>query len=124
MKVCPTYVGVSTICFYNSYADAAQRGVIRAIKAGCRAPCLFFNVKKKFPQGALVAILGGLRALYVPLEMREANPKRAQKVEKMGIFASDESVTKNMDLIQALEMGRIVSRDIGGSDPERMAAPR
>ncbi len=25
---------------------------------------------------------------------------------------------------RALEAGRIVSRDIGGSDPERMAAPR
>ena len=25
---------------------------------------------------------------------------------------------------QAMETGRIVARDIGGSDPERMAAPR
>jgi len=29
-----------------------------------------------------------------------------------------------MDLAKALEAGKVVSRDIGGSDPERMAAPR
>ncbi|TRY61008.1 hypothetical protein TCAL_04410 [Tigriopus californicus] len=108
----------------RSYAEAAQKGVGRAIKAGCRAPCLFFNVRPKFPQAVLVTILGGLRALYVPLEMLEANPKRAQKAEKMGIFSKDQTMAKDLKLAQALEAGRIVSRDIGGSDPERMAAPR
>ena len=35
-----------------------------------------------------------------------------------------EAFGPKLDLIRALESGRIVSRDLGGSDPERMAPPR
>lgn len=37
---------------------------------------------------------------------------------------SDENVHKLIETVNAMELGRIVTRDIGGSDPERMAAPR
>jgi leucyl aminopeptidase len=50
-------------------------------------------------------------------------PSKATKVKSIGFFDSGKSAEK-LKLAQALEMGRIVSRDIGGSDPERMAAPR
>ena len=60
--------------------------------------------------------------MYVPLEMREAKPEKAKKLDKIGIIG-DLSDDK-MKTLRALEEGRIVCRDIGGSDPERMAAPR
>ena len=68
-------------------------------------------------------MLGALEALYVPLEVREALPEKAVKASKLGIFGPS-SLLMTAHLAQALEAGRIVSRDIGGSDPERMAAPR
>merc|ERR1719273_576284 len=39
----------------------------------------------------------------------------------VGVFGLEQS---ELDLALALEAGRIVSRDVGGSDPERMAAAR
>ena len=47
-------------------------------------------------------------------------PSRAKKVDKVGVFGA----TADFQLAATLETGRAVSRDIGGSDPERMAAPR
>ena len=60
----------------------------------------------------------------MPIETREAKPEKAIKVDKIGVFGSQDKVGEKVNLVQALEAGRIVSRDIGGSDPERMAAPR
>ena len=72
----------------------------------------------------MVSVLGALEALYVPLEVREQVPEKASKVELLGIFGQGDNINEKLDLAKALEAGRIVSRDIGGSDPERMAAPR
>lgn len=60
----------------------------------------------------------------MPLEVREQVPDRKQKVQKLGVFGEVSKVGDKLDLAKALEAGRVVSRDIGGSDPERMAAPR
>ena len=47
------------------------------------------------------------------------------KVEKLGVWIEDEEVAKKtIEVVNAIELGRIVTRDIGGSDPERMAAPK
>ena len=80
---------------------------------------LFFNTTK-FPEADFVTIIGALEALYVPLEMREDVPEKASKISKLGIFGN----YPKLDIAKAVEIGRIVSRDIGGSDPERMAAPK
>ena len=56
------------------------------------------------------------------MEVREALPDKLHKAEMLGVdCSSTESVHK---LAVALERGRIAARDIGGSDPERMAPPR
>ena len=65
-----------------------------------------------------------MEAIYVPLEVRDQVPEKAVKVSKMGILGDSSKLGSQIDLAKALEAGRIVSRDIGGSDPERMAAPR
>ncbi len=58
------------------------------------------------------------------MEVREGVPDRALAADKIGVYGDAKMIESKLDLAKALEMGRIVSRDIGGSDPERMAAPR
>ena len=88
----------------------------------------FFRGDTKFREADIVTVLGAMQVLYVPLEMREQVPTKAIKASKLGIFEESargvEAFGPKLDLIRALESGRIVSRDIGGSDPERMAPPR
>ncbi|MDK2413560.1 hypothetical protein QHH03_31195, partial [Aphanizomenon sp. 202] len=67
-----------------------------------------------------MTLLGALHALYVPLEIREDVPEKITKVQTLGFLGPD----KIVQLALALESGRSVARDVGGSDPERMAPPR
>jgi len=104
----------------RSYENAAHAGIKKALKSGSKAPLLYVK-DSRFPNAQLVAILGALKALYVPLEMREDVPDKKAKAKHLGVFGVPQN---HLDLAHALEAGRIVSRDIGGSDPERMAAAR
>merc|ERR1712013_231538 len=95
----------------------------KAVAAGAKHPLL--AVKGCLPgktdeDAQLSALLGALAAVYVPLEMREGVKERAVKIAGLG-WAGDRKV---MEEARAIEAGRVVARDIGGSDPERMAAPR
>ena len=117
-------IDLLTILFsFFSYANAAKAGIKKAVATGSKSPLMLYNVTQ-FQHGGIVTILGALEALYVPLEMREQVPEKARKVTKLGIFGDPQKSGENVDMVKALEAGRIVSRDIGGSDPERMAAPR
>lgn len=104
------------------FQDAANKGVKRALSAGCKAPLLVVLGHKQFTLTARVTALGAFHALYTPIEVREAKPDKASKVEKLGLFIESDSENE-VTILSALESGRIVYRDIGGSDPERMAAP-
>ena len=103
------------------FEEAAEKGVSRAIEAGAKKPLLCFqNPKEKvFPNAGIVSLLGALKAAYVPIEVREEVPDRSKNVDAIGIFGDID-----IEKAQALEAGRVAARDIGGSDPERMAAPR
>ncbi|KAM9476161.1 putative aminopeptidase W07G4.4 [Clarias gariepinus] len=106
------------------FSDAAEKGIKRAMKAGMQRPLLVCPPHSAHKKNTLVALLGALHALYLPLELREVK-KSPHKVTVLGVWVKDkaqgEDITK---LATALESGRVVYRDIGGSDPERMAAPR
>jgi len=107
------------------FSDAAEKGIKRCLQAGSKAPLLVRAPDKTFENADLVTILGALQALYVPIEVRERDKSNIHKVNKLGIWGTNgEDVKKLLVIAQALESGRIVCRDIGGSDPERMAAPR
>ena len=108
---------------FRNFAVAAKAGVKKALDTGSKSPLLFFNAVK-YPHADIVAILGAMEAIYVPLEVRDQVPEKAVKVSKLGILGDSSKFASQIDLAKALEAGRIVSRDIGGSDPERMAAPR
>uniref|UniRef100_A0A182P702 Cytosol aminopeptidase domain-containing protein n=1 Tax=Anopheles epiroticus TaxID=199890 RepID=A0A182P702_9DIPT len=109
------------------YAEAAGRAMQRALKAGAKYPVLILPAStERFPHAPLVALLGALHELYVPLQLREDVPAKRHRYAKIGML-HPESPQKGLDLlaqVQALEAGRFVARDIGGGDPERMAPPR
>lgn len=46
-------------------------------------------------------------------------PKKFPKATRLGMFEASQSI---LNTAMAIEEGRWVARDIGGSDPERMAA--
>jgi leucyl aminopeptidase len=110
---------------FFSFAEAAEKGVSRAVAAGSKKPLLVVHNGQEnvFPEGQIVSVLGALEAAYVPLEVREEVKEKAKNVEAIGVFGKDK-VKGTIEKAKALEAGRVVSRDIGGSDPERMAAPR
>jgi len=109
------------------YQDAAEKGIKRALAAGCKSPVLVSLGHSlqhhQYQLAARVAVLGALHAAYVPIEVREARKEKASKVDKLGLLLSAPPPNE-LQILTALESGRIVCRDIGGSDPERMAAPR
>ena len=68
-----------------------------------------------FENSTLVCILGALRALYVPLEMREGVPEKAMKLHTLGLFMGKENnLPEILQLAKAIEGGKNVCRDIGG----------
>uniref|UniRef100_A0A8C7I653 Zgc:152830 n=1 Tax=Oncorhynchus kisutch TaxID=8019 RepID=A0A8C7I653_ONCKI len=108
------------------FSDAAVNGIKRAMKAGMQRPLLVCPRHSSYDKSIMVAALGALHALYMPLEVREVSVKPSQyKVCVLGLWVDQEAEGKELvDLVSALESGRLACRDIGGSDPERMAAPR
>ncbi|XP_068166693.1 putative aminopeptidase W07G4.4 [Antennarius striatus] len=108
------------------FSDAAVKGIKRALKAGIKRPLLVCPPHKDYKNSALVAALGALQSLYKPLEVREGNKKLSNyKVCVLGLWAKEEAEGQRLvELADALESGRLACRDIGGSDPERMAAPQ
>ncbi|KAB5567819.1 hypothetical protein PHYPO_G00237220 [Pangasianodon hypophthalmus] len=90
------------------FSDAAEKGIKRALKAGMQRPLLVCPPHSAYQKNTLAAVLGALHALYLPLELRDVKPS-PHKVAVLGVWVKDKTE---------------VYRDIGGSDPERMAAPR
>lgn len=60
------------------------------------------------------------------MELREARKTDGLfKIEKLGYWNDNEvEARKTLEIVNAIELGRVVTRDIGGSDPERMSAPK
>lgn len=58
------------------------------------------------------------------MELREAHKTSDLiKLERLGFWHADKDEAERLiNVLNAVEIGRIVTRDIGGSDPERMAA--
>ncbi|XP_039267964.1 putative aminopeptidase W07G4.4 [Styela clava] len=104
------------------FSDAAEKGIKRAIKAGCKSLVVVTTNNEPYPQARIVTALGALQALYVPIEIRDDCPDRVTKMNKVGLWNMDKSLLLD-EALKALESGRLVCRDIGGSDPEKMAAP-
>ncbi|XP_044734564.1 putative aminopeptidase W07G4.4 [Chrysoperla carnea] len=106
------------------FKDTAYKAIKRALSAGVTKPIIVVDKYEPFKNCELVTLLGALEALYVPLEVREDVPSKAKKVDALGVYSSNPSIDEIITLAKNLESGLIVARDIGGSDPERMAPPK
>ena len=103
-----------------------------ALKVGCKKPILVNVVRKDFFELAdHVCLLAALETLYNPLEVREtkiaprSNLTNLIKVEKLGYWQPDFESAKAarlIEIVKAVDIGRIVCKDIGAADPERMSA--
>ena len=62
-------------------------------------------------------------AAHRPLEVREQRNLGLLKIEELGIWDENKEAGEALvKQVNAIELGRIMTRDIGGSDPERMSA--
>ncbi|KAF8794558.1 DnaJ subfamily A member 1 like protein [Argiope bruennichi] len=113
------------------FADAAEKGIKRILKAGGKRPILAILYQnpndaayEKYQQFDIAfcweSMLEAVMWHLVPLEIREDVPDKAAKIEALG-YTSMGSLQS--PVLSGIELGRIMCRDIGGSDPERMAAP-
>lgn len=109
-------------------AEAARAGIERARAAGAKAPLLLFG---KLPSDPILAhavpvgALGALAGLWEPLEAREALGAEVEPVERLGLASLDGAVSAEVARwVEAVEGGRRVTRDLAGTNPERMAPPR
>ncbi|XP_037972067.2 putative aminopeptidase W07G4.4 [Plutella xylostella] len=101
--------------------EAAKKGMKRALDAGVRKPLMVVQQTDHFPDGQLVAILGALEVLYTPLHAKIAGKNKADFIG----FHAEEKLEEHFERIVrnaiALELSRIVTRDISAGDPEEMS---
>ncbi|CAF1027139.1 unnamed protein product [Adineta ricciae] len=109
------------------FADAAAAGMKKALALGAKCPLIASFGSKLYQQAHLVTLLSALETTYVPLQVREDKPAKKTKVDRLGVYIPQTLSDCNDKLVsyaRAIELGRVVGRDIGGADPERMAPPR
>lgn len=108
------------------FFDAAAKGVARAREAGAINPVLVVEgipAEVDFEHATEVAYLGACQSLWQPLEARESlDEASVESVESITILDLNEKV--DVAYLSALEAGRRLARDLGGTEPERMAPPR
>jgi len=112
------------------YKDAAIKGVKRALKAGSKSPGIVVYTSekqresKRYKESIMVALLGAMEAVYVPIEIREALPEKEKKITRLSISYNTSEINHDnlIKTASGIEFGRLMARDIGGSDPERMSA--
>ncbi len=107
------------------FGDAARAAVAAARDAGARRPFLLIvgaPATAEYARAAESALLGALAGLWQPLEARETLPEEIEPVAKIGFHApglADGAAV--VRLVDAVEQGRRLARDLCGADPERMA---
>lgn len=110
----------------RSMYEAALAGTRRAVEAGGARPVLALQPHPLWHNAELVALLGALEALYVPLQVRESFPAGRRAPDALGVYGEGTraAVPRLLREAVALEAARGVARDIGGADPERMTPLR
>ena len=111
------------------YGEAANKGMVRARDAGARAVLLLVQAP---PPGGLytnagpVAALGAAGALWQPLEAREALGEDAvEPVHKLGVAVLGSAFgPAAAKWAEAVDAGLRLTRDLAGTEPERMAPLR
>jgi len=109
------------------FGDAARAAIERARDAGAREPLVIVETEPSrvdLTRAFEVALLETLAGLWQPLEAREFKGEaEVEPVRRIGVWA-DADAAPRVHRVAALEAGRRLSRDLGGTEPERMAPPR
>lgn len=102
------------------FADAARQGIKLAKEAGAKRPLLIVNnlAEERYQNAAQVAALACGQELWQALELREAGGSD-EPLEAIGLLSD----TKSASALTAIEAGRVLARDLCGTEPERMSAP-
>ncbi|KAI6190008.1 CYTOSOL-AP domain-containing protein [Aphelenchoides bicaudatus] len=107
------------------FLEAGKAGMKSALEAGVKFPLLAIVPSERFPNAQLSAALGALHQLYVPYNIRSEVPERAKKIERIGILSiANTNSGRLLRQLDAFQSSFIVTRDIGDTDPQRMAPPR
>lgn len=102
------------------YAEAARQGIALAKDAGARQPLLIISPSnaQQYRQSLAVAALACGQELWQALELREA-VALTDGIDTIGLLVSDVQAK----VLNAIEAGRHLARDLCGTEPERMSAP-
>lgn len=102
--------------------EAASAGISRAVDAGSSQPLLWVDAPAHFKFGYAreTAALSALASQWAPLEAREAG-KAPRAAKAVGVMQLQPGRVAHLS---AVELGRALCRDIGGTEPERMAPLR
>ena len=122
------------------YGDAVSLAIKRAKSISARKLMVILqrppfgkmdeSIKENYSCYYKVAALAALAESYEPLEARETLSELAEKsIQAIKIVLVDEQITslelsEKKKLVDAIETGRRLAKDIGGADPERMSAVR
>lgn len=103
-------------------AECVSTAILRAISAGAQRPLLAIAAldDSRYARAHEVGALAALATQWQAVEAREAG-KAAEPVKAIGVIGLDPS---RVSYLRALESGRILARDIVGTEPERMAPLR
>ncbi|KAJ3314084.1 Cytosol aminopeptidase, catalytic domain [Boothiomyces sp. JEL0838] len=117
------------------FGDAAVGALEKCKSAGIKKPLIVVQqpdfkgiyaadfIASQYENYLAVTLLGLLYAVYEPIQVREhfAAIGKEMHFESLTLFGKNELTDKVLSWIHAVDEGRIVARDIGGGDPERMA---
>lgn len=110
-------------------AEAVTKGVQRALKAGASKPHLVLPsellVSDIYAKVLQVSLTAALNAAYVPFSIRSATGEapfaRLAALSVAYAPASDDDAARDIAVAQAVVAGQLVTKDVGGGDPEIMA---
>jgi leucyl aminopeptidase len=112
------------------YAEASSRGIKRARDAGAKAVLLVLQAppmgrskRDSYGHAATIAALGACGGLWQPLEAREdLGAKNVEPVQKLGVAVlGGDFSTGAAKWVAAVHEGMRLTRDLAGTNPERMA---
>jgi leucyl aminopeptidase len=105
----------------RAFANAARAGIAIARDAGAKRPLLWVDkptsLGDEYAKADMVAALAMAQELWQPLEAREAGTA-LDSIEAIGVLNGADA-----DMLNAIEAGRNLARDLCGTEPERMGAP-
>ncbi|WP_394204747.1 M17 family metallopeptidase [Shewanella waksmanii] len=120
LVISPVLNGGDDYADVRVYADAARAGINLAKQAGANKPLLVVDKasNEQYQYGLQVAALAIGQESWVALERREVSGDTPD-FEAIGILHTEQQ----SELLNALEAGRNLARDLCGTEPERMSAP-